>query len=76
LPDRVARAQTVPFTFASLGENQLPSGRWSSLKLFFGEGEQECEVFLNLNPAIGKAEFSIKDSDYGDLLLAQFAKVL
>ena len=36
----------------------------------------EGEVFLNLAPALGKAEFSIKDSDYGNFVVGQLAKVL
>lgn len=49
-------------------------GNWIAAKLFFG-GDQG-EVFLNLNPALGKAEFSIKDSDYGDYVIGELAKVL
>ena len=46
------------------------------MKIFIGEGEQESEVFVNLNPAIGKGQFSIKDADYGDKVLKQLATVL
>ena len=42
------------------------------ISLSGGEGE----VFLNLNPATNNAEFSIKDADYGDIVLAELAKVL
>jgi hypothetical protein len=86
LPAKVRRATSVPFTFANIGENLSqapggglnvkPPGNWTAIKLFLGEDEQECQVFFNVNSAIGKGEFSIKDPDYGDLLLAQFAKVL
>jgi|SRR5271168_748011 len=86
LPSKVRRASSIPFTFVNIGENlsqaqdggfnAKPPGNWTAIKLFMGEGEQECEVFFNVNSAIGKGEFSIKDIDYGDLLLAQFAKVL
>ena len=44
------------------------------MKIFFGD--DEAEVFLNANPVSGKAEFSIKDPDYGDQVLAELAKVL
>jgi hypothetical protein len=85
LPRGVQRAAFLPFTYVSFGGkmsqttegglNTNPPGNWTALKLFLGEGDQEAEVFLNYNPVIGKAQFSIKDDDYGDLLLAQFAKV-
>jgi len=77
---------SVPFTFANIGENLSqtagggfaaePPGHWTTLKLFLGEGDQEGEVFLNLNPKIRKGQFSIKDPDYGDLVLVELAKVL
>lgn len=41
-----------------------------------GEGEQEAEVFLNINVVIKKGQFSIKDAEYSDLVLTQLAKVL
>jgi hypothetical protein len=42
----------------------------------FGEGDQESEVFLNIHPAIRKGQFSMKDPDYGDLVLKELAQVL
>ena len=58
------------------GFNTNPPGGWTAMKIFIGEGEQESEVFVNLNPAIGKGQFSIKDADYGDKVLKQLATVL
>jgi hypothetical protein len=46
------------------------------MKIFIGEGEQEGEVFLNLNPVLKKGQFSIKDPDYGGIVLARLAEVL
>ena len=46
------------------------------MKIFIGEGEEEGEVFLNLNPVIKKGQFSIKDAEYGDIVLRQLARVL
>jgi hypothetical protein len=46
------------------------------MKIFIGEGDQEGDVFLNLNPVIKKGQFSIKDPDYGDIVLARLAQVL
>jgi len=46
------------------------------MKIFLGKGDSEGEVFLNFNSALGKGEFSIKDSDYGDFVIAELAKVL
>jgi len=82
LPDKVVRVTSLPFEFAILGENQSRTtdggfntkpGDWMAMKIFLAHGE---EVFLNLNTAANKAEFSIKDSDYGDIVLAQLAKAL
>ena len=83
---KAKKVSFVPFTFVTLGERQSqaadggfssePPGNWTPMKIFIGEGKNEAEVFLNLNPVIKKGQFSIKDADYGDLLLAQLAKVL
>lgn len=83
IPKKVARAPFVPFEYVLLGENMskgkngfvdTPVGNWSMLKLFFGN--DDAELFLNLNQSIKKGEFSIKDPDYGDYLVAELAKVL
>ena len=86
LPGKAQRAGELPFTYATLGEHlsqgaqggfsDRPSGDWTTRKIFIEQGEQEGEVYLNFNPVIKKAQFSIKDPDYGDFLLAQLAKVL
>ena len=77
---------SVVFTFANIGENlsqapgggfgTKPPGNWTALKIFLGEGDQEGEMFLNLNPKARKGQFSMKDPDYGDLVLGELAKVL
>jgi len=84
IPQGVKRASTVPFEYivlaretprernGSLGDQK--TGNWTALKLFFGDGE--FEVFMNLNSVIRKGEFTIKDPDYGDGVLAELAKVL
>ena len=76
----------VTFTFANIGDNlsqtegggfvDKPAGNWTALKLFLGEGENESEVFLNINPVIRKGQFSMKAPDYGDSVLRELAKVL
>jgi hypothetical protein len=86
LPSKVERSATLPFTFVNLGENmshdsgrgfsEKPRGSWTAMKIFLEAGDQEGEVFLNLNPQQGRGEFSIKDEDYGDFVVAQLAKVL
>lgn len=86
LPSKVQRAESLPFSFARIGENlsqgasggfkTSPPGNWTAIKIFFGEGEQEAELFLNINQVMRKGQFSIKDADYGDLALAQLARVL
>jgi hypothetical protein len=72
LPANPGRAASVSFTYADLGEQD----GWRMIKLFFGEGENESEVYLNLNTGLRKGQFSIKDSGYGDGVLAELAKVL
>ena len=86
LPTKVRRSSTLPFTYAVLGENYSqgsgggftanPPGNWMAMKIFLGDGDEEAEVFLNLNPTIKKGQFSIKDPDYGDGLLKYLARVL
>jgi hypothetical protein len=86
LPAKVKRVSNLPFVFVSLGRNNSqapdggfntnPTGNWTPMKIFIGEGEHEGDVFLNLNPFIKKGQFSIKDSDYGDIVLARLAQVL
>jgi hypothetical protein len=51
-----------------------PAGEWVNMKIFLAN--DEGEVFLNLNPTSNKGEFSIKDVDYGDVVIAELAKVL
>jgi hypothetical protein len=36
----------------------------------------EGELYLNINPVIKKGQFSSKDADHGDVVLAQLATVL
>jgi len=83
MPAHVQKVDVLPFEFALLGENQTrssngsfsdkPRGDWTAMKIFLASGK--AEVFLNFNPAIHKAEFSIKDQRYGDLVLAELARV-
>lgn len=77
---------SIPFEYADIGDdlsqarsgrfNTEPHGHWSAIKLFFGAGDQESQVFLNLNDRIRKGQFSMKDPDYGDMVLAALANVL
>jgi len=84
LPAKVQQADVLPFDYIVLGENQTrsadgsftdkPAGNWTAMKIILAKGKGE--VFLNLNPVAHKAEFSIKDAGYGDIVLAELAKVL
>jgi hypothetical protein len=86
IPSRPKRVRTLPFTFVDIGDNlsqaskggfnAKPPGHWTAMKIFFGEGEKESEVFVNYNLVSKKGQFSIKDSGYSDLVLAELAKVL
>jgi hypothetical protein len=51
-----------------------PAGNWTSTKLFFGD--DEGEVFLNLDPVEGVGEFSLKDEDYASVVVTELAKIL
>lgn len=82
-PSNVQKAESLPFEFSQLGDNQSrtpdgafhndPKGNWTATKLFLAN--DQAEVYFSFNPVIHKAEFSIKNPDYGDRLLAEFAKV-
>ncbi|PYX93194.1 MAG: hypothetical protein DMG67_04875 [Acidobacteria bacterium] len=87
IPTNPARVTELPFDAILLDEklsrspartfSDNPPGDWMMVKVFLPKGsDDEGELFLNLNPLLSKGEFSIKDSDYGDYLLKQFAKVL
>jgi hypothetical protein len=84
-PRKIPRVKSLPFTFVSFAPNESRSpdggfsvktaGGWTPMKIFIGK-EDEGEVYLNINPVLRKGEFSIKDSDYGNFVLAQLARVL
>jgi hypothetical protein len=85
-PAKVKRISFLPFTFVNIGTdlsqapgggfNTKPSGHWIATKIFIGEDDQEGEFFLNVNPATNKGQFSIKDADYGDIVISRLAQVL
>ena len=84
IPSNTVRVAELPFSAAILGDHVShspnggfavkPPGNWTSTKLFLGDGS--LEVYLNLNPVLGKGEFAIKDQGYGDGVLQELAKVL
>ena len=84
IPSNSVRVAELPFNAAILGDHVShspnggfavkPPGNWTTIKLFLGDGSSE--VYLNLNPVLGKGEFAIKDQDYGDGVLQELAKVL
>jgi len=77
---------SIPFTYVEVGDNlsqaavgafnATPPGNWRALKLIFGDGERESQIFLHINASIRKGQFSIKEPRYGDLALAELAKAL
>jgi hypothetical protein len=88
-PARIKRVERLPFTYVILGQNQSrgpdggfngdPTGKWTAMKIFMETSdpdEDDCEVFLNFNVDEGKAEFSEKDVDFGNEVLAKLSKVL
>lgn len=86
LPIKVHRADQLAFSYVILGENQSradgggfnpnPPGKWTAMKIFLPKGGDDAEVFLNFSLALRKGEFSEKDVDYGDEVLARLATVL
>jgi hypothetical protein len=86
VPTKSHRVSELQFTVVILGDkmsrnadgsySDQPPGNWIPIKITLPKDGDDGEVFLNLNPSEGKGEFAIKDSDYGDYLLKQFAKVL
>lgn len=84
LPTHADKVDELPFGYLLVGENQsrssdgrfaaTPAGNWTVLKVFLAN--DQAEVYLNLNPVIHKAEFSMKDAAYGDRVLLEMAKVL
>ena len=86
IPRNSIRIPELPFDGMVLGEaesrnfhggySENPKGDWITMKIFLPKGGDDGEVFLNLNPIQGQGEFSFKDSDYGDYVLAELAKVL
>jgi hypothetical protein len=85
-PSIIRRVTRLDFTCVIIGENQSlssgggfadnPSGDWTAMKIFLPTGDDNAEVFLNFNAKTGKAQFSQKDPDYGDPVLAKLATVL
>lgn len=84
VPSNPQRVAELPFRAVILGQHVShspnggfavqPPGNWTTVKLFLGN--DDAEVFLNLNPVLGKGEFSIKDPEYGDKVLEELARVL
>ena len=87
-PIRSIRVHELPFDFVVLGENmthtsdpdpilvESENGKWIATKLFLGPRDKESQVFFAFESGGGEGELSLKDSKYGDDLLAELAKVL
>lgn len=85
MPANVEKVDQLSFDYTVLGENQSrsasgtfssnPPGHWTTLKVFFPQSREGCEVLLNINEAAHQAEFSIKNPAYGNAVLGQLAKV-
>jgi hypothetical protein len=84
IPSNPVRVSELPFRAVILGEHVShspnggfavkPPGNWTTIKLFLGDGSSE--VFLDLNPVLGKGEFYTKGPEYADGVLQELAKVL
>lgn len=49
------------------------TGTWVAAKLFFAD--DEGELYLNLNPPRGEAEFGVKDEEYGATVLREISRL-
>ena len=58
------------------GFSNKPPGVWVIVKLALPKGGDDDEVFLNINPLLGKSEFPIKDEPYGDFVVQELGRVL
>ncbi|HKS74716.1 MAG TPA: hypothetical protein VJQ82_16045, partial [Terriglobales bacterium] len=83
-PKHTQKVETLSFEYSLTGSDQSraldgtfstnPRGNWTTTKLTLAGGR--AQVYFNFNPLIHKGEFAIKDMEYGDRLVAEFAKVL
>jgi hypothetical protein len=83
MPSNVQKVDELAFNYLVIGEHQSrsatgalqaqPSGNWEASKVFLAN--DQAQVYFNFNPVMHKAEFSIKDAEYGDRVLAELAKV-
>jgi hypothetical protein len=55
------------------GFTSEPPGDWITTKVFVADGEGE--FFLNLNPKQGVGEISIKDPEYGNIVLRELSRI-
>jgi len=70
MPGNVKRVPELSFDAVVLGLKQTQDldggcrskspGDWIAAKIFLSEGDNDAEVFLNLDPVDGKREFSIQ----------------
>ena len=85
---RKSKISRLDFTVAVIGQNlsrgsganvlagsftSEPRGDWVATKVFVAGGDGE--FFLNLNSKEAKGEISIKDPDYGDIVLRELSRV-
>lgn len=85
---RKSKIGRLDFTLAVLGQNlsrgsganllaggftSEPRGDWVATKVFVADGAGE--FFLHLNSKEAKGEISIKDPDYGDVVLRELSRV-
>jgi hypothetical protein len=57
------------------GFSDKPPGDWVIVKLFLPKGGDDGDVFLNINPLLGKGEFSMEDEHPGDFVVQELDRV-
>ncbi len=88
IPRSISKQRVLPFDYVHFGDNLSaitgggfqfkPAGDWTAMKLFF-DGTTEDDhgtVYFSIAPRTGLAQFSMSNSDYGDIVLKHLATVL
>lgn len=73
LEQRTSQGQSQGKKILASGFTSEPPGDWIATKVFVADSEGE--FFLNLNSKGGSGEISIKDPEYGNVVLRELSRV-
>jgi hypothetical protein len=89
IPEKVTPSDRLEFDATILGTSMsrqagadqfagsftsTPPGHWITIKIFVAGGEGE--FYLNLNPTDSHGEISLKDEEYGNIVVRELARIL